>query len=131
MARPRKEIDQNHFEALCGMQCTEEEICDFFGVTDKTLASWCKRTYDKRFSEVFRIKRNGGKISLRRKQWHLADKSPAMAIFLGKQYLGQVDNPISNTSETPDDGFMKALEGKAAEDWKEDDEETESSDISV
>jgi hypothetical protein len=32
-----------------------------------------------------------GKISLRRKQLKLADKHPAMAIFLGKNYLDQHD----------------------------------------
>lgn len=36
MARPRKEIDQKNFESLCGLQCTLEEICGFFDVTDKT-----------------------------------------------------------------------------------------------
>ena len=35
MARPRKEIDQKNFESLCGLQCTLEEICGFFDVTDK------------------------------------------------------------------------------------------------
>ena len=33
-----------------------------------------------------------GKISLRRKQWQLAEKSASMAIWLGKQYLNQRDN---------------------------------------
>ena len=36
MARPHKEIDQKSFENLCGLQCTLEEICGFFDVTDKT-----------------------------------------------------------------------------------------------
>jgi hypothetical protein len=31
-------------------------------------------------------------MSLRRTQFRLAEKSAAMAIFLGKQYLGQSDN---------------------------------------
>ena len=91
MARPRKEIDQKQFENLCGLQCTLEEICDWFGVTDKTLNSWCKRTYSESFSEVFRQKRSTGKISLRRNQWRLAEKNASMAIWLGKQYLGQKD----------------------------------------
>ena len=91
MARPRKEIDQKQFENLCGLQCTLEEICGWFGVTDKTLNSWCKRTYSKSFSEVFRQKRSTGKISLRRSQWRLAEKNASMAIWLGKQYLGQKD----------------------------------------
>ena len=91
MARPRKEIDQKQFENLCGLQCTLEEFCGWFNVTDKTLDSWCKRTYGKSFSEVFREKRGLGKISLRRSQWRLAEKNANMAIWLGKQYLGQKD----------------------------------------
>lgn len=91
MARPKKEISQSQFESLCGLQCTKQEICDFFGLTDKTLESWCKRTYKAGFSEIFRQKRGNGKVSLRRKQWQLAEKSASMAIFLGKQYLGQRD----------------------------------------
>lgn len=102
MGRPRKNIDKNQFENLCGMQCTEEEICSWFDVTDKTLNSWCKRTYKMNFSEVFRQKRGKGKISLRRTQFRLAEKSAAMAIFLGKQYLGQRD--VQATEITGADG---------------------------
>lgn len=90
--RPQKEIDRKAFEQLCGLQCSEIEFCDWFDVTDKTLNTWCKRTYGMNFSEVFALKRGKGKISLRRNQWKLAEKSAAMAIWLGKQYLGQRDN---------------------------------------
>lgn len=92
MARQRKEIDQKQFENLCGLQCTLEEICGWFDVTDKTLDGWCKRTYHASFSEVFKQKRGAGKISLRRSQWRLAEKNATMAIFLGKQFLGQRDS---------------------------------------
>lgn len=92
MPRGRAFIDKKQFENLCSLQCTEEEICGWFNVTPKTLARWCADNYEgKRFSQVFREKRSNGKISLRRMQWQLAAKSPAMAIFLGKQYLGQSD----------------------------------------
>lgn len=67
------------------------EIADILDVDDKTLTGWCLRTYGKHFSEVFKEKSSRGKISLRRMQWKLAEKSPAMAIFLGKNYLGQRD----------------------------------------
>lgn len=89
--RPLKEIDQAEFEKLCFMQCTMEEICSFFDITDKTLTKWCKRTYGTSFSETYKNKSVGGKISLRRAQFKLAEKSATMAIFLGKQYLGQTD----------------------------------------
>lgn len=95
--RPLKEINQKQFENLCGLQCTKEEICSFFELTDKTLEKWCKRTYNAGFSEVFHQKRGIGKISLRRNQWRLAEKNANMAIFLGKQYLGQTDK-IENTN---------------------------------
>jgi hypothetical protein len=90
--RPRKEIDQREFEKLCMLQCTRTEICAWFEVSEPTLIEWCKRTYDGRdFLTVFKEKSEKGKISLRRKQWQLAEKSPAMAIFLGKNHLGQTD----------------------------------------
>lgn len=92
MARPLKQIDKREFELLCGLQCTQVEIADFFDCDVDTIQSWCKREYKLSFSEVFRRKRGKGKISLRRKQWKLADTSPAMAIFLGKQILDQRDN---------------------------------------
>lgn len=92
MARPRKEISQKQFEALCGLQCTQQEICDALDVTDKTLNSWCKRTYGAGFSEIVEKKKGIGKISLRRSQWRLAEKNATMAIWLGKQYLGQKED---------------------------------------
>lgn len=89
--RPKKQIDQREFEKLCFLQCTKQEFCSWFDTTDKTLERWCKETYGMGFSEVFRIKRENGIISLRRTQFQLAEKSPAMAIFLGKNLLGQTD----------------------------------------
>lgn len=91
MGRPMKEIDKAQFEKLCELQCTLREIISFFGVADTTLERWCKRTYGMTFAEIFKIKRVAGLISLRRKQFRLAEKSAAMAIFLGKNYLGQTD----------------------------------------
>lgn len=91
VARPRKEIDQKDFESLCALQCTREEICGFFDISEKTLDSWCKRTYGQSFSLVFNQKRGKGKISLRRAQFRLAEKNANMAIWLGKQWLGQKD----------------------------------------
>ena len=107
MARPRKEISQTEFEKLCGLQCTQQEICDWFGVTDKTLSGWCRRTYKKSFSEVFEQKRGIGKASLRRMQWQLAEKSAAMAIFLGKNYLGQTD--VQTVALDNKDDSIKAM----------------------
>ena len=92
MGRPRKEINKAEFEKLCFLQCTEREFCSWFDVSDETLNKWCKENYDGRtFLDVFKEKRENGLISLRRTQFQLAEKSPAMAIFLGKNLLGQTD----------------------------------------
>ena len=91
MARHAKEIDKKQFESLCALQCTEAEICGWFDVTEKTLNSWCKRTYHMNFSQIFQIKRSKGKVSLRRYQFQQAEKSATMAIWLGKNWLGQTD----------------------------------------
>ncbi len=113
MARPLKEISQKDFEKLCGLQCTKEEICGFFDVTDKTLERWCKRTYKKGFSEVFAQKRGSGKISLRRSQFELAKKNASMAIWMGKQYLGQRE-PDAKTDGKPleaENNLLQAIMG--------------------
>jgi len=107
--RPKKLIDQKAFEQLCGIQCTESEICAFFDVTDMTLNKWCKATYGANFSEVFQQKRGLGKISLRRTQWKLAEKSTAMAIWLGKQYLDQRDPGVKVDVTTDNDQVQQFL----------------------
>lgn len=91
MGRPRKEINQKQFEKLCAMQCTQEEICDWFEVQDDTLNRWCKRTYKKSFSEVFKQKRSVGKISLRRSGFQMAQSNPSVHIFYAKNFLGMTD----------------------------------------
>ena len=89
--RPPKEFSTEEFEKLLSIQCTQEEVCYFFNTTDKTLSNWCQRTYGMNFSECHKKYGARGKISLRRYQFKLAQKNPTMAIFLGKQYLGQTD----------------------------------------
>ena len=98
--RPRAQIDKKEFEKLCALQCTQLEMCAWFDVDENTMNAWCKREYEMSFSEVFAIKKGKGKIALRRIQYQLAEKNPSMAIFLGKQYLGQSDNPQAEEAQT-------------------------------
>jgi len=89
--RPYKVIDKDEFEKLCMIQCTKLEMCDWFCCDDKTLESWCKRTYNKGFSEIFKQKRGKGKISLRRTGFQMAQEVPAVWIFHAKNFLGMSD----------------------------------------
>lgn len=91
MARPRIEIDANQFEKLCSIQCTLNEIAGFFNCSSDTIERWCKREYKESFADTYKKYSAGGKISLRRYQFKMAEHNAAMAIWLGKQYLGQTE----------------------------------------
>lgn len=98
MARPRKEIDSEQFEKLCALQCTLQEIANWFGCSEDTIERWCMRTYKDEndqpmsFADAYKNYSVDGKISLRRFQFKMAERNPSMAIWLGKQWLGQRDN---------------------------------------
>ena len=98
--RPPKEINAEQFEALCKLQCTEEEICSVLGCDEATLIKWCKEQYGETFSKIYKEKKLGGKASLRRMQWKLAEKNSTMSIWLGKQYLGQSDKVELGANES-------------------------------
>ena len=86
MARPKFKIDYDMVEKLAGIQCTQQEIASFLGCSVDTLQR------DETFCGIYKKGMDSGKMSLRRMQYKLAEKNTAMAIFLGKQYLGQKDN---------------------------------------
>ena len=91
IGRPRKEIAKETFENLCGIMCTLEDIAGVFECSEDTIQRWCKRTYGERFADVFKKYSGKGKASLRRIQFRQAETNPTMAIWLGKQLLGQRD----------------------------------------
>ena len=90
MARPRKEINWEEFDKLCGLHATQEEIANWFSVSVDTIDRAVKREHKVGFAEYYRQKATVGKISLRRKQFELAQSGDrTMLIWLGKQHLGQ------------------------------------------
>lgn len=86
VGRPKIQIDYNTVEKLANIQCTQEEIASFLDISVRTLQR------DEEFCRIYKKGQENGKMSLRRMQYKLAEKNTAMAIFLGKQYLGQKDN---------------------------------------
>ncbi len=88
------------------------------------MANWCERTYGMNFSECLKKFGANGRISLRRMQFKLAQKSPAMAIFLGKQYLGQTDKveqsifDASKVNELNESMLNETLEERSIEDYE-------------
>lgn len=74
---------------LAGIMCTEEEIACVLGTTVEVLHN---KVNLETFTEQMKNGKESGKASLRRYQFELAKRNPSMAIWLGKQYLGQKDS---------------------------------------
>ena len=115
MGRPQKEIDKEQFEKLCYLQCTLAEIASFFSCSEDTIERWCRRTYQNEeglpitFAEAYKIHSAGGKISLRRWQFKMAEHNPSMAMFLGKVLLGQRETVDVNV-DMSDNREVEALD---------------------
>jgi hypothetical protein len=83
------EIDLTELEKLCSLQCTDEELAAWFGVTTRTIE---KRRKQPAFAEVMARGRAKGRISVRRAQMKLLESGNAtMGVWLGKQLLAQRD----------------------------------------
>lgn len=76
-------------EKVAGLHATRTEAAGWFGIDLRTFNKQLME--DTRAAEAWNNGVNKGKISLRRLQFQLAERSAAMAIFLGKQILGQRD----------------------------------------
>ena len=88
--REQIEINLSDLEKLCRLNCTHDEIAAYFNVSTKTV----QRRYndDPKFKEAVDYGRAQGCLSLRRQQMKLVEEgNPTMAIWLGKQLLGQTD----------------------------------------
>ena len=82
-------IDLVELEKLCTLQCTDEEIAAWFGVSTRTIES---RRKQPQFSEVMNRGKAKGRISVRRAQMKLLESgNGTMGVWLGKQLLGQRD----------------------------------------
>ncbi len=103
MARPRIIIDLDTFGKLCGLQCTLSEIASFFNCSEDTIERWCKRDLKISFADAYKKYSANGKISLRRWQFRMAETNVTMAIWLGKQYLGQTDKQELAVSANDDE----------------------------
>ena len=91
MGRPPATIDWKLFDELCELQCTEQEIADFFRCHLDTLAKHVQREWGFTFPEYYATKKGDGKISLRRQLRDHAKKNIAACIFSAKNILGYAD----------------------------------------
>ena len=99
--RKPAEIDLVELEKLCAMQCTEEEIAAWFGLARETISR--KKTKNHAFAILMARVYAKGRISVRRAQMRILESdgrgAGTMAVWLGKQLLGQRDDrmPVTDT----------------------------------
>jgi hypothetical protein len=84
--------DAKTMQTLIGLgqiQATTKETAAVLGISEPTLFEFFAR--EPKAREAWDRAREQGRASLRRTQLRLAEKNAAMAIFLGKNLLGQSD----------------------------------------
>ena len=99
--RPLIVIDWEQVDSMCKIQCTGEEIASVLDIDYDTLQRACKRDKGATFADYIAQKKLGGKASLRRNQWKLAqDGNATMLIWLGKNVLDQKDKIEASEADT-------------------------------
>ena len=83
-------LDQ--IRALGRIQATVEEAASVLRCSERTLQVFFADHSDAK--EAHEEGKNEGRASLRRKQFAMAESNASMAIWLGKQYLGQKDSHV-------------------------------------
>lgn len=93
MSRPPIPIDWNAVGEMLEAGCTGTEVAAYMGIHPETLYRRCEAEHEMGFSEFARNKRARGDALLKLAQFQMAvtDKDKTMAIFLGKNRLGQSD----------------------------------------
>lgn len=97
-------IDKDKFEYLVKLGLSNEEIVDFFMTNSAKMWSWIKKTYNtKRPLVILKKMRTEGKIDFLVKQRKLAEKNPAVSIWLGKNYYSQTDEKVQDNANDYED----------------------------
>lgn len=95
---PVKHIDWDIVDELLMKGCTGTQIASRMGIHPDTLYDRCYNEKGTRFSEYAQQKREKGDSLLLETQFNMAiERDRAMLIWLGKQRLGQKENPGAMT----------------------------------
>ena len=119
--RPKKEIDFEKIDALCAVFCNCKEIVSVLKAFDvkcsyDTVERRVKEQFNMTFAEYVEQKQMAfAKPKLRKAQFDCAlNGNATMLIWLGKQYLGQVEKQeINVTGDMPDEISEKINQIKA------------------
>lgn len=86
---PKQKVKLQDIEKLAMLQCTHREAAGFLDLRLHEFKKLLRKNLQ--VAEAWERGQQMGLVSLRRKQMALASHNATMAIFMGKQYLGQKD----------------------------------------
>ena len=111
---------RRQIQALAAIFCSQEEAVGVLGTSSPKLAAFLKANPDA--EDAWNRGKMTGRVSLRRKQYALADRNVGMAIWMGKQFFGQTDDPESLRKKElsePDPDLRRAASNLSAEDKRQ------------
>jgi AraC-like DNA-binding protein len=97
---PEKEIILDQVLYWVDLQATAQEIAGSFHVSVSTLDRRIQEYFGVNFEELKKRCSGAAKMSVRRYQFQLAKTNTTMCIWLGKQWLGQKDDPSEDFAKT-------------------------------
>src|ERR1035437_4059392 len=113
--RKSARIDLAELEKLCALQCTDEDVAAFFGVTVRMIE---RRRQKPAFAAVMESGRAKGRLSVRRSLFAQASNgNTAASIFLAKnlrRQSGRQDRGWCIRNDLPFDGPLSDLVGGPA-----------------
>lgn len=96
----RLAIDFDKLEELAALNCTLAEAAADLGVSASTLS---RRLKEPAYADAWNRGAGKGRVKLRRVQLKLAERSPTMAMHLGRELLGQ-NGPGKKPNEPSETG---------------------------
>lgn len=101
--RPKSDVSEDLVKRYAMAQCTMKEIAAGVGCSVATL--------ERHFAEIIESAKENGKSSIRMHQFRIMAKkdSAPMAMWLGKEYLGQGKQAGTSTDMSHLDNFVDAI----------------------
>ena len=94
------ELNKASFETLLRLQFTREEVLVYFGKSKTSLIEWIKKEYEGRtFEDIKQCCMMQTQVRLKTTAFKLAEKNPAVMIFLLKSICRMTEDPPAQIEE--------------------------------
>ncbi|NDE91636.1 MAG: hypothetical protein EB059_10990, partial [Alphaproteobacteria bacterium] len=110
--RPKRKINPEVFEALAWAKCSVTDMAAYLGCCPMTITRLVRH---EPYKSIWQGALAGGRAMLKAKQFEMAQRGNVrMLIWLGKQYLGQKNVPITRVTPEMIDEWIAMIECELA-----------------